>query len=297
MESRRQNPKYLDKVPEPVQPELLLPEVRRWVWLPFLLACANGLFLYGTPWLAETLYAWSIKPPINAAFMGAGYLTGVVASALALFAARYWRSVRILMWPFFGLGAGLLGATLLHSDKFSWLYPLTWAWTLVYFILPPGVILLWRRQERVVSPPPFVPADDGRLGFVRGLAGVLGVPVVAGAVALFISPQTFAENWPWPITPLLGRCFAAWYLLVGLTLVFVAVTARRRHELFIPGLTLVTFNFCLLLLPLLYAGSMRFGTLGFWLWLALDLILLGAGIFLTGQAFTRSRSEKYRLEI
>ena len=39
---------------------------RAGVWVLFILAAANGVFLYFAPGLADTDYAWSIKPPINA---------------------------------------------------------------------------------------------------------------------------------------------------------------------------------------------------------------------------------------
>lgn len=48
-------------------------------WVLLILAAANGGFLYFTPGLAEQGYAWAIKPKINAAFVGAGYLAGLLA--------------------------------------------------------------------------------------------------------------------------------------------------------------------------------------------------------------------------
>ena len=50
----------------------------------FVLAAANGLFLYFLPGQADTDYAWSIKPPVNAAFIGAGFLAGTLATGLVL---------------------------------------------------------------------------------------------------------------------------------------------------------------------------------------------------------------------
>ena len=89
-----------------------------------VLAAANGLFLYLVPGRAELDYAWAIGPPINAAFIGAGFLAGCVATALVVFRARSWRSLRILPLPLGVLATTLLGAThpcrplplALHSD-------------------------------------------------------------------------------------------------------------------------------------------------------------------------------------
>ena len=93
------------------------------------------MFLYLLPAHAEARYAWAVAPPINAAFMGAGYLAGTVATALVVFATRSGarcgasaaaRRARV----------GLLAATLIHADRFRWDYPLTWVWTGVYAAVP-----------------------------------------------------------------------------------------------------------------------------------------------------------------
>ena len=86
------------------QPQDFHPLARASVWLIFILAIANGGFLYLLPSLAKDHYAWPIQPAINAAFMGAGYAAGLVATGLALMARR-WRSVRTLMPAFFAPSA------------------------------------------------------------------------------------------------------------------------------------------------------------------------------------------------
>ena len=173
---------------------------RAGVGLLLLLAVANGVFLYLLPAHAEARYAWAIAPPINAAFMGAGYLAGTVATALVVFATRSWRSLRVLPLPLVVLSVGLLAATLMHADRFRWDYPLTWVWTGVYARVPLVVAALWLRQERVapaapagasVPAPPAAPLRRDR----RAL--------VAGSLALFAAPGSLAELWPWPLTDLL----------------------------------------------------------------------------------------------
>ncbi len=65
-----------------MKPGRLLGVSRAGVVLLLVLAVANGAFLFGVPARADTDYAWVVGPPIDAAFMGAGYLAGVVATAL-----------------------------------------------------------------------------------------------------------------------------------------------------------------------------------------------------------------------
>src|SRR5689334_17812242 len=84
------------------------------------LAILNAGFLYFIPARAATGYAWAIRPPISAAFLGAGYLAGVVATALAVLHARHWRSIQPLAIALVTLSVGLLAATLLHTGRFRW---------------------------------------------------------------------------------------------------------------------------------------------------------------------------------
>jgi FtsH-binding integral membrane protein len=219
----------------------------------FGLAVANGVFLYFLPARAEPDYAWPIAPPINAAFLGAGYLAGCVAAGLAL-RARRWRSVRALVWPLVILSAGMLAATLIHADRFRWDYPPTWAWTLVYAGIPPGAALLWLRQERVASA---AAARDSRVAWTRRLAWPLGLGFALVGAALFAAPHLVAPAWPWQITPLLGRAFGSWYLMMGALLVVVAVTVRREHEVPIPSTWVGLWSALALLLPLLYGATLR----------------------------------------
>lgn len=74
----------------------VLTETRAGDVLLLVLALANGLFLYVAPGLAEEHYAWPLAPPTSAAFLGAGYLAGVVATGLVLAVAQTWREFRML---------------------------------------------------------------------------------------------------------------------------------------------------------------------------------------------------------
>jgi hypothetical protein len=70
--------------------------LRAGIWLLLVLAAANGVFLYLLPGLADTEYAWAIKPPVNAAFIGAGFLAGTLATGLVLATATRWRTFSTL---------------------------------------------------------------------------------------------------------------------------------------------------------------------------------------------------------
>jgi hypothetical protein len=230
------------------------------------------VYLYLLPGDADTHYAWSIKPPVSAAFIGAGFLAGTLATGLVLFAATRWRSLSTLPPALWVLATTLLAATLIHNDRFKWDYPPTWVWLLVYagvpFVVPVLVLLQYRNRE------PTPPADP-RLNAVRVLSGILGAVLVAGAVVMFVAPTgSLARHWPWALTPLLARAVAAWYAMVGTMLLACALRLRRRSEATIPYATLAAWCLLLLALPLLHPDDVKGGELGAWLAVMVALLAL-----------------------
>src|ERR1700754_4698510 len=155
-----------ERLNSPVTRGRILPATRAGVWILFVLALANGAFLYLAPGEADTRYAWSIKPPVNAAFIGAGFLAGTLATGLVLFAAQRWRSLSLLPPALWVLATSLLAATIIHHDRFKWDYPPTWVWTAVYAFVPLAIPVLVWRQRRVAEP---LPPADPRLLALRVL--------------------------------------------------------------------------------------------------------------------------------
>jgi hypothetical protein len=217
-----------------------------------VLAILNAGFLYFAPAQAATGYAWAIRPPISAAFLGAGYLAGVVATALAVFTAHRWRSIQPLAVALVTLSVGLLAATLLHADRFRWGYPPTWVWTGVYAFAPVGVVILVRRQRANTIRPA---TADPRLRLLRGLSLAVGAVMMAAAIALFAFPTDLGRHWPWPLTTLLAQAIAAWIAMIAAALLWCAYDLRRSHEALIPYATLAAWSLALLALPALHAGQ------------------------------------------
>jgi hypothetical protein len=265
---------------------------RAGVVLLLLLAVANGAFLYLAPAYAEAHYAWAVVPPINAAFMGAGYLAGTVATALVVFATSSWRSLRVLPLPLVVLSLGLLTATLMHADRFRWDYPLTWVWTVVYAGVPFVVGVLWLRQERVATAPP---AADPCLRGLRLVSAVAGALIVAGSLTLFAVPGAVAELWPWPLTDLLARTVASWYALIGTSLLVCGWSLRRPVEAVIPYATLLAWSVLLLALPLLHPGDGLGGPVELGVWLAVQCALVALAVYALAVAIPRARARGERL--
>ena len=245
---------------------------RAGVWVLFVLAAANGLFLYFAPGRADTDYAWSIRPAVNAAFIGAGFLAGTLATGLVLWRATRWRSFSLLPPALWVLATTLLAATIVHADRFKWNYPPTWVWTLVYGGVPLAIPFLVARQRRVSEG---LPAADPALRVLRVLSGIAGASLIVGAAALYIAPSELGNHWVWALTPLLARAVAAWYALFGTMLLTFALEQRRPLDGLIGYATLVAWCVLLLALPLLYAGDVSAGAA----WYAPMAALLALGLY------------------
>jgi hypothetical protein len=265
-------PDRLLRVPRSLPPAgRLLALTRAGIWVLFVLAAANGLFLYFLPGNADTDYAWSIKPPVSAAFIGAGFLAGTLATGLVLFATRRWRSLQTLPPALWVLATTLALATLIHNDRFKFDYLPTWVWAIVYAGVPFAVPVLVYRQRRTAESRP---AADPRLRLVRVLSAVIGAIVLAGSLALFLAPAKLGQHWPWMLTPLLGRVVAGWYALFGTMLVSCAIGLRHASEAFIPYATLACWCLLLLVLPWLHPDDVAHSGSAFWIWIAGMLVLL-----------------------
>jgi hypothetical protein len=168
-----------------------------------------------------------------------------------VFAATRWRSVQPLGAALAVLSVLLIGATIIHAGKFRWLYPPTWVWTAVYAIAPVAIAVLSARQRRLTTVPP----ADPHLRLLRTLSLVAGAVLAIGGIALYAFPVKLGAHWPWLLTPLLARAVASWYAMVATALIACAIGLRRRHEVFIPYLTLTVWAALLLAIPALHAGD------------------------------------------
>jgi len=255
-------------------PDRILKVTRSGLVVLLVLAIANGVFLYFAPSRAEADYAWAIVPPVSAAFMGAGYLAGAVATGLGALVARHFASVRPLVPAFCALGILLLAATLIHADRFRWDYPPTWIWTAVYASLPAVPIYLVLTQRRL-APVGAVSRDPG-VAAMRAPFIALGCVLGAVALVLYVAPDALLDRWPWEITPLLARVFGGWYALAGLALVVAGATAQRPRELPITFAAVATWTALALALPAIYSESVDSSAALFWPWIGLMTVVLAA---------------------
>ena len=177
-----------------------------------MLVTSVGVFTFVLSEDTERLFAWTINPPLTAAFLGANYWAAFFLAFL---------SVRERVWAYARLTAAvsvvfitLTGlATLLHLDKFNFDNANGWLWAIVYFTVPPILAVLVARQLRLPAgdPPAAAPIERWVLPVV---AVQLVVALVIGLI-LFLIPSWAESVWPWTLTPLTARTVGAWLLALA----------------------------------------------------------------------------------
>ncbi len=118
----------------------------RWVAalvIPFLvLAFAILVFI---PNQTGQRFAWEIKPPMTAAFMGTGYLGGAYFFARVV-TARRWHRVATGFLAVTAFTWCTLLATLLHWDRFDFRHLGGLLWLALYLVTPFLVPWIWWRN-------------------------------------------------------------------------------------------------------------------------------------------------------
>jgi hypothetical protein len=229
-------------------------------------------------------FAWTIEPPLTAAFIGAGYGAGFVLVVLSL-RDPVWANSRVPVLTIFVFVVLTLVATVLHRDRmhfdddFGGLDLLAkgaaWFWLAVYIVIPVAMAVLLVRQERTPGedPPPRHPVPT----VLRvPLALESAVLLVVGAL-LYIDPATAEWVWPWPLTPFTARVVAAWLLAFGLATALAAVAGDLRR-LRTSTIAYTVFGVLALVAVARFAATMEWDEPPAWIFIgvAVAVVLTGA---------------------
>jgi hypothetical protein len=164
-------------------------------------------------------FAWTIKAPITAALLGAGYWSSIPSVIIAM-REREWRNARALLVmglviTGFTTLATLLHLSLFHFDSGPFLArAFAWVWLGIYIAIPLMLLAAFVTQERAGGRDEYA-VETPLLPWVRLLLAVHAVPLTVLGLGLAFVPGTFADLWPWPLTPLTAGAVAAWLLTIA----------------------------------------------------------------------------------
>jgi hypothetical protein len=192
--------------------------MRVWFLIDTLLVASAGTQLFVLATSTDRFFAWTIEPPVTAAFLGAGYWASV---PLVFLASRQtsWANARIAVYGVWVFVTLTLITTLVHIDKFHLDDPestarlAAWSWLVVYVVVAVGLPVLTLVQLRKPGGEP-----PRRMLLPQSFRAVVGVLTAAAAVVgvvLYVAPGTLP--WPWPLSTLTSQSVGAW--LIGVALI------------------------------------------------------------------------------
>ena len=169
-------------------------------------------------------FAWTIDSRMTAMLMGAGYGSAIYFFARVL-TERRWHRVSLGFLPTTAFTWMMLGATLLHWDKFRHGSNPFLLWFWVYVATPVVVPAIWL-LNRSRDPRSLEERDGMFPTWLRLTMTAAGTGMVAIAAWLYVAPASAASVWPWPLTPLTARAVAAFVALPAIAWLAIAVDAR-----------------------------------------------------------------------
>jgi hypothetical protein len=201
---------------------LLFTRVVAAVVIAILLLAWAVLFLFPTQ--TDHRFAWTIQPSMTAMLMGAGYGSALYFFARVLTGNR-WHRVALGFLPTTVFTWMMLGATLLHWDKFhhGTLPFMLWFW--VYLITPLVVPTVWVVNRR--RDPGATKARDAMFpGGLRIAMVVAGAGMLSIAAWMYAAPASAIAVWPWMLTVLTTRAVASFVALPGVAWLAIAADGR-----------------------------------------------------------------------
>ena len=196
-----------------------------------LLAASALVFLAGFQLFILTehtdlYFAWTIQPPLTAAFLGASYFSSFLLEFLASRETE-WAKGRVAVPAVFAFTTLTLIATILHADRFHFNSPellarfAAWFWLAIYAIVPIAMLAIWIRQGRMRG-------EDSPRSFplpplMRIVLVIQSIVMLAIGVGLFVLPTSVSLFWPWKLTALTSRAVGAWSVGIGIAVLHSAL--------------------------------------------------------------------------
>jgi hypothetical protein len=199
-----------------------------------LVVIGAGLILFFLPALAKTLWPWEITP-FNTRFIGAIYLAALTL-IIPLAHNTRWSPARVILPMIFVFTAWMFVVSLLYLPRFDFAKPGTWAWFILYGILPLNAgYHLWKYRE-------LNPANAGQPpSALRGLLLAVSILSLLYALALTLLPAQATVFWPWPIDSFHAQMYAGMFAAGGVGSL-IAARSASLHELTLLGLGFSVFG-------------------------------------------------------
>jgi hypothetical protein len=218
----------LEEVPlaesDPPRDDRILPATRIVAVAVIGILLLAWLVLFLRPGETDRRFAWTIDSTMTAMLMGAGYGSAIYFFVRVLTERRWHRvtlgflATTVFTWM-------MLGATLMHWDRFRHGSAPFLLWFWVYLLTPILVPAVWLLNRS--SDPGTLEERDAMLPWwARVVMAVAGIGMGVIAAWMYAAPGSAASAWPWPLTPLTARAVAAFVALPAVAWIAMAVDGR-----------------------------------------------------------------------
>ena len=274
---------------------VLLPAMRGLLLVFSVLTALAVVALFLLPARTAELFAWTIQPPLTAAFLGAGYAAGCTLVLLSL-RDPVWADSRVPVLTILVFTVLTLAATLLHVDRFHFQPEFAaapvlargaaWFWTAVYVAVPLAMVAVLVRQERAPGsdPSPAWPVPRA----LRAALAVESAVLLLVGLAMFLVPSSAEVLWAWPLTPLTARVVAAWLVAFGLATA-LAAAGGDLERLRTAAVAYAVFGVLVLVAVARYADAVAWDSPAAWV-----LLLMAVAVTATGTAGWRAAPSPHR---
>jgi hypothetical protein len=198
--------------------DALHPATRGLLWAVVVLALLAGIELFVLSDHTDRFFAWTIDPPLTAAFLGATYWSAATMALLSVRPGR-WSSARPMVVGILAVTPLLLVVTVANLGTFRMDSVYGIAWLVVYASLPvltPVVVALQIR--RTTWRPASVPIPRALIVVIV----LLAIALAAIGMTLLVTPSAAGRFWAWRLAPLSARAIGAWFVAYGATAAWIA---------------------------------------------------------------------------
>jgi hypothetical protein len=259
----------------------LVPGMRRLLYVAAVLVLLAGLQLFVFTDRTAAYFAWTIRNPLAATFLGAAYWASAAFEWIAA-RQRIWANARVAVPAVLVFTVLTLAATLTHlgsfhlGDQFTFsANAVTWAWIAIYSLVPMIMMIIIALQIRAPGsdPPRSATLPNG----IRGLLVWQAVVLLSLGTALYVVPTHAVSWWPWKLTPLLGQAIGAWLISLGIAAGH-ALLERDPRRLRPASVAYILLAVLLFIALARYPGSFRWSSAAGVIYLTFVATMLVTGL-------------------
>lgn len=214
-------------------PRPLSPGMRRMLYTAAALVFGVGVPLLVLTEYTDALFAWTVAPPLTAAFLGGCYWAAGILEFTAA-RERYWARARVAVPGVLLFTILTCFPTIVNFRHFNLKNPAAYAWVAVYFGVPPILGWLWARQ--VLKPGADEPRRHPLPLWMRAAYVLIALVLLAHGTLFFVAPAL--APWPWDLNPPdntyanlagMGPYIGVWLLGLGVVAAHAAIENDLRR--------------------------------------------------------------------